>query len=254
MVKLKTKIMKKVRKDHVLVLKTVDKDMKSYGGFQWPKKGYVKCDDFDPEPECGNGLHGFLKGEGSGLLANWDQDAAWLVLEVLESKIIDLEGKVKFPDCNVLYAGERSVATKMIYDVYHTAVIGGTATAGYHGTATAGYHGTATAGHRGTATAGDRGTATARDDGTATAGNYGTATTGDYGTATAGHRGTATAGYRGTATAGNYGTATTGHFGIIQIAYYDGRRKVKIGYIEEDGLKANVAYVLNDSFEFVEKS
>jgi hypothetical protein len=131
----------------------------------------------------------------------------------------------------------------------------GTATAGYAGTATAGDDGTATAGYAGTATAGDDGTATAGDDGTATAGYAGTATAGDDGTATAGYagtatagnRGTATAGYAGTATAGNRGTATAGDDGIIQVRWFDGNRyRLATGYVGEDGIEANVTYVVVD--------
>ena len=149
----------------------------------------------------------------------------------------------------------------------------GTATAGDRGTATAGYLGTATAGDSGTATAGDRGTATAGDSGTATAGDSGTATAGDSGTATAGYRGTATAGYRGTATAGDSGTATAGDSGtatagdsgtatagdsgtatageegIIRILEWDekhSRYRVLTGIIGENGIEANIPYVVKD--------
>ncbi|AZP28402.1 hypothetical protein DLK06_04550 [Acinetobacter pittii] len=136
-----------------------------------------------------------------------------------------------------------------------TAGESGTATAGYKGTATAGNWGTATAGYKGTATAGYKGTATAGNWGTATAGNWGTATAGESGTATAGNWGTATAGYKGTATAGYKGTATAGYKGEIRIQYWDSkaeRYRTEIGYIGEDGLKANTAYKLDDNHKFVE--
>jgi hypothetical protein len=32
----------------VLVLRTVNKDLTSYGGFRWPEKGFVSCPDWDP--------------------------------------------------------------------------------------------------------------------------------------------------------------------------------------------------------------
>jgi hypothetical protein len=175
-----------------LVLRTCGADMTSYGGFLWPESGPVECPDWKPTKQCGNGLHGFLWGEGKGGLASWGEGARWLVVEVIESDVIDLDGKVKFPRGVVVHCGDRFSA-------------GGTATAGDRGTATAGYRGTATAGYGGTATAGDGGTATAGYGGTATAGYRGTATAGDGGTATAGDGGTATAGYGGTATAGDGG-------------------------------------------------
>ena len=198
----------------VLVLRTVDKDRKAYGGFVWPESGPVEAPDWDPKAVCGAGLHGCAKGVGNLSLLNWHIDALWQVVEVQKDSIVDLAGKVKFPRGVVLYTGDRQTAANMIADRYPEAiVIGAARTAGYAGTATAGYAGTATAGYAGTATAGDAGTATAGDAGTATAGDAGTATAGTRGTATAGYAGTATAGYAGTATAGDAGTATAGYAG-----------------------------------------
>ena len=152
----------------VLVLRTCNADMSSHGGFLWPESGPVEAPDWSPRPFCGNGLHGFLWGEGDHDLARWDEDAKWLVVSVLGSEIIDLGQKVKFPRGEVVCCGTRLEATT--YLIEHGgrgyAVIGATATAGDRGTATAGYAGTATAGEGGTATAGDRGTATAGEGGT----------------------------------------------------------------------------------------
>ncbi len=75
------------------------------------------------------------------------------------------------------------------------------------------------------------------------------------GTATAGDGGTATAGDEGTATAGDEGTATAGDEGTVVIRRWDRaaqRWRLVIGYIGEDGLKANVAYRLNDTGDLVE--
>jgi hypothetical protein len=47
-----------------LILRTCDKDMRSHGGFQWPRSGPVAAPDWRPVAECGGGLHGFLRGEG----------------------------------------------------------------------------------------------------------------------------------------------------------------------------------------------
>ena len=84
-------------------------------------------------------------------------------------------------------------------------------------------------------------------------GYAGTATAGDAGTATAGYAGTATAGARGTATAGDDGTATAGDDGEIRIRYYDpkhNRYRTAVGYIGEDGLEPNTAYILDESHKF----
>ena len=199
----------------VLVLRSCNADMTSYGGFKWPESGHIEAFDWNTTVRCGNGLHGFLWGEGNGSLAYWDEGAKWLVVSVEESTIIDLGGKVKYRSGEVVFCGDSKSAAQYVSDNggFGKRIIAGTATAGARGTATAGDAGTATAGSAGTATAGERGTATAGDAGTATAGDAGTATAGSAGTATAGERGTATAGDAGTATAGARGTATAGYAG-----------------------------------------
>ncbi len=247
----------------VLILRTCDANLKSYGEFQWPASGAVEAQDWKPTKLCGNGLHGWLWGEGDGSLGNWEGDAKWLVVEVAAGDVIELGGKVKFPRGKVVHCGDRLTATQYVaaHGGVGRATVGGTATAGHRGTATAGYRGTATAGYRGTATAGDSGTATAGDSGTATAGDSGTATAGDRGTATAGYRGTATAGYSGTATAGDRGTATAGHRGTatagysgtatagdrgsVCVRYWDKkaeRYRLAVGYVGENGIEANTPY------------
>ena len=212
------------------ILRTMDKDGRSHGGFQWNLEigGETVAPDWSPRAECGNGLHGFLNGQGDGSLANWESDAIWAVVSTT-GEVVDLGGKVKFERGTTEFVGDLAGAAKFLSDLgINNAVIGGTATAGYKGTATAGYRGTATAGDEGTATAGYRGTATAGNGGTATAGNGGTATAGDY------------------------GTATAGNGGALIIEYSDGiRPRVLVGYVGEDGIKPNVAYKISDG-KFVE--
>lgn len=254
--------------ESVLVLRVTMKDLKSYGGFQWPELGPVEAPDWDPKPCCGGGLHGWLKGEGDFLCApiEWTRldDYLWQVVEVHWSDVVELPGKVKFRKGNVIFTGSRAEATAMLSAAYPSATViagmatagdAGTATVSDAGTATAGNHGTATAGKYGKATAGKYGTATAGNHGTATAGNHGTAKAGDAGTATAGNAGTATAGFRGTATAGYEGTATAGNAGIIILSYLDRaamRRRIVTGYIGENGLEPGKAYRLNNKHEFEE--
>ena len=211
-----------------LMMRTCASDMTSYHGtFTWPESGPVEAPDWNPQAECGQGLHGLLWGAGSAGLLDWDADAKWLVVEVDTADIVGLGDKVKVPAGVVIYAGERHIAASLIsaHAPAGTRVIAGTATAGYGGTATAGDRGTATAGYEGTATAGDEGTATAGYEGTATAGN----------------RGTATAGCRGTATAGNEG--------VIAITWWDSARKRyrrAIGEVGIGGIQAGVAYHVVD--------
>ena len=146
----------RVPEGKVLCLRTCSSDLKSHKGFQWPESGPVECPDWSAVPECGNGLHGMLHGEGDYQLLNWDDTAKWLVVEVEQSVIIDLSGKVKFPRGVVVCCGDRRTATDFIikHGLPGKKVLGGTATAGDRGTATAGYMGTAAAGTYGTATAG----------------------------------------------------------------------------------------------------
>jgi len=237
----------KFAKSESLVLRCCRADMTSHGGFTWKKEGIVAAPDWDEDPHCGNGLHGWLAGEGEYRAWRALPGDLWMVLAVETKTIVDLGVKVKFPKARVLYVGARETAAALI-----TAHCPGSAV--IFGTATAGDSGTATAGDSGTATAGNYGTATAGYSGTATAGYSGTATAGDRGTATAGDSGTATAGNYGTATAGNYGTATAGDRGTILLKYWDdknSRYRLQIGYIGEKGLKPGVAYRLGKNKQFI---
>src|ERR1700690_2245874 len=169
----------------VLVLRTCAADMTSKNGFKWPEKGAVECRDWLPTAECGNGLHGFLWGEGDGGLANWDGDAKWLVVSVLEKDIVQIDRKVKFPRGNVVFCGGRKEATDYIAarapGGRTPAIIGHFAVSGYCGTSTSGNYGTSTSGDYGTSTSGDCGTSTSGDCGTSTSGERGTSTSGDCG-------------------------------------------------------------------------
>src|ERR1700690_1899381 len=169
----------------VLVLRTCAADMTSKNGFKWPQKGAVECRDWLPTTECGNGLHGFLWGEGDGELAKWSADAKWLVVSVLERDIVHIDRKVKFPRGNVVFCGGRKEATDYIAARLPPgrtpAIIGHFAVSGDYGTSTSG------------------------DRGTSTSGDYGTSTSGDCGTSTSGYRGTSTSGYGGTSNFGAYG-------------------------------------------------
>src|SRR5690606_32571503 len=143
--------------DMVLVMRTCDADMTSYGGFRWPESGPVEAPDWDPWPVCGHGLHGLLWGVGDGVLLDWSLGARWLVVEVDGDSVVDLGGKVKYPRGVVVHCGDRFSATKYIVEngADPARVVGYTATAGDGGTATAGDRGSATAGNDGTSTAGE---------------------------------------------------------------------------------------------------
>ena len=102
----------------VLMLRTCNERLQGYGGFQWPASGLVAAPDWSAEPECGAGLHGFLYGVGDGGLANWSENAHWLVVAVQASEIVSLwrGEKYKFPRAFVLHASQdRHAATQYLY-------------------------------------------------------------------------------------------------------------------------------------------
>ena len=150
---------KKLAKGEALMLRTCNPDGSSHGGFMWPKSGHVSCSDWKSTPNCGNGLHGLLWGEGDADYLNWD-NAAWLAVRVKLSEVVDISRKVKVSSGIVEYFGDKEIAVALIqaHAPSGKVIVGGTATAGYEGTATAGDRGTATAGDEGTATAGYEGT------------------------------------------------------------------------------------------------
>ena len=208
----------------MLILRTTNSEGKSYSDFQWPLKvgASVEAPDWNPEPQCGNGLHGLLWGAGAGSLLDWYSDAKWLVVEIDE--YVDLDGKVKFPRGVVVHVGDQISATSYIYGraPRGTVVVGASVLVGRNQFAAVGYKGTATAG--------------------------------DGGNATAGYKGAATAGYGGTATAGYKGTATAGKKGTLRIEWWDNkteRYRWAIGYVGENGIEPNVAYRVNDRGEFI---
>ena len=136
----------------VLVLRTCEPDMSSYGGFVWPESGRVTATYWDAKPECGNGLHGLLWGRGDGELLNWNNDVKWLVVAVDSESVVDLGGKVKFPAGDVVHCGDRKSATDYII------ANGADATNVVGAFITGGDRATVTGGHRATVTGGDRAT------------------------------------------------------------------------------------------------
>jgi len=213
------------------ILRSCKNDLTSTNNFQYPASGMVECDDFDPKPTCGGGLHGFLLGVGDisvTMFKNSIEDK-WLIIKVLKEDIVEVTenngGKVKFKKGEVVKVGNLYEATKylsQVEDLEGLPVIGSTsenkaansvATSGYHGTSTSGWKGTSTSGDKGTSTSGWKGTSTSGDKGTSTSGDYGTSASGFEGTSTSGLEGTSISGYYGTSTSGDYGTSTSGNGG-----------------------------------------
>ena len=196
-----------------LVLRVCRPDLTSHSGFSWPADvgAEVSAPDWKKNKECGNGLHGWLYGQGDhSCVSYWENDdAKWMVLEVPSAEIVMLGGKCKFPNARVRFIGTKSDAADFIIanepKALNVAVIGACMKVG---------------------------------DGEAIQVN------GARGTATAGYRGTATAGNYGTATAGNYGEIRIQWWDSKAQRY-----RTKIGYVGEDGIKPDTAYRLNDNHE-----
>lgn len=221
----------KLKPGEALVLRTCNSKLRSFGGFQWPKSGPVSAPDWEPTTECGNGLHGLLKGEGnSSMLLKTDPLTKWLAVLVKEKDCIDLGGIVKFPSGNVIKVGTRDTVIAFIKKHHPEALC---------------VYDKVTVGDYGTAVTGDSGTSIAGFYATAKTGSDGTAKTGSYGKSIAGFNGIAITGDHGTAITDIGGTAMAGYGGIIMIKYYDNisnRCRYSIGYIGESGILPNIKY------------
>lgn len=140
-----------------LVLRVCKSDMTSHGGFVWPSEvgAEVVAPDWIANDECGNGLHGWLYGQGKhDCVDHWrDAEAKWLVLEAVLADVVMLGGKCKFPRAVVRFVGGKSdAAAHIIANEPRSAgvvVIGETKVVGDKQAATVGALGTATAGYSG---------------------------------------------------------------------------------------------------------
>jgi hypothetical protein len=220
------------------VLRTVKANLTAYNGFVWPRSGPVSCPDWDPKPECGNGLHGLAMGEGDYSLLSSKPNALWMVVRVRTSELVKIDNdKVKFPRGTVIYCGDRLGATNLIKKkhpiskcVYANHVVL----------------------DKGVAISGDRGTSTSGHGGTSISGYCGTSTSGSSGTSISGYCGTSTSGHKGTSNSGEYGISTSGHGGTLIIKCWDGHRyRSEVAYVGENGIEPNVAYRLNANYKFV---
>jgi hypothetical protein len=208
----------------VLVLRQCNKDLKSYGGFQHPSSGHVSAPDWNPKPECGSGLHGFLYGEGDGSLANYDPENKWLVLSVDKDKIVDLSGKVKFPEGEVIFCGALAEAARYVYDNGGAgrAIIGITVTGGDRSTVSGGYYSTVSGGYGSTVSGGD--------DSTVSGGNSSKVTGGEDSTVTGGEK------------------------AMLTLQHWDSktdRVRQVTAYVGENGIEVGKTYKLDKNHQFV---
>jgi hypothetical protein len=200
-----------------LALRTCASDMTGYDGFRWPESGSVTAPDWDPRPVCGGGLHGLKWGEGSGLLVSWNDEAKWLVVEVVEGTEVDLDGKVKFPAGNVVYCGDRRGATDYIlaHGGAGRAVVGATVTGGHGARVVGGDFAEVTGGDCATVIGGDSAVVTGGDYATVTGGCGATVTGGDRAMATGGRNAVVTGGHGAIVTGGGFATVTGGDFATV---------------------------------------
>lgn len=169
-----------------LILRNCDAGGKSRKGFQWDTTigGTTKATDWNPTPECGQGLHGWLWGEGNASVSSYNDSPIWLVCEIKEYVTIGSD-KVKFPLAKTLFVGNMATAAQWLYDQLPSygqpqdkKIIGLTGDYAFGGdlahlvtkrnnvTQKAGYRSTQTAGEDSTQTAGYRSTQTAGNDST----------------------------------------------------------------------------------------
>jgi hypothetical protein len=88
----------------VLILRKCFKDGSSSRGFVYGQVGdTVTAPDWDPKPECGNGLHGLKQGNGDWSLL---EGFHWLVIEANDEDVVNIDDeKCKFRTGKIVYRG-----------------------------------------------------------------------------------------------------------------------------------------------------
>ena len=254
------------RKKKVLVLRVNDKNGRAYyNGFQYPLKTrtWVEAPDWKPTKECGNGLHGFLYGEGDGRLANWKYDDLWYVLSVNEDELIILgEDKVKYKKGYVLYIGNRKDAADYIYKrTKGKKVIGGicvdnkNAISGYRGISLSEEN--SSSGKEGISiTNGCKGASNSNDNGVSLATGLGSESNSlDYGISVTLYNGKSTSKNFGTSIGFEGCVVKSGLRGNIILQYYDpksGFYRFATAFVDGIKIKPDTWYKVNDKGEFYE--
>jgi len=266
-------MMRKLRKNEILVLRANSKDNTSYKGFVYPSSGIVTAPDWDNQPECGGGLHGLPRGCGDGCLLEWeDGKLAMLLIVDTSSNYFEFEQKCKFssgevvftgtmfdvvtilqkhyPDAPIVYARKQGGYRSTLTGGYRSTLTGGdrsTLTGGDFSTLTGGHSSTLTGGHRSTLTGGYSSTLTGGDFSTLTGGHSSTLTGGDRSTLTGGHSSTLTGGDFSTLTGGDFSTLTGGDFSTLTWKVWDGNYyRLHTFYVGENGINPNTPYKFED--------
>ena len=262
--------------EKALVLRTCASDQTSYGGFIWPTEvgTIVTCQDWSEEIKCGNGLHGLLDGFGDYSLLSNRIDAIWQIVEVDRDKCIELDGKVKFQSCKLVYSGTMAAAmTKMSDYQINLLIESGFALPGdYSQLASSGNSSQLAASGESSqlAASGDYSqlassgyysqlAASGNSSQLASSGYYSQlASSGDYSklASSGDYSQLAASGYYSIViSAGLNGIASAGENGCIALTWWDDTKKsyrIEVGYIGENGIKPNTPYRLNDEHKFEE--
>ena len=236
------------------ILRTCREDMTSRNGFTWPRKGPVSCDDWDPEPKCGNGLHGLLMGQGDGSVLDWSSDAIWQVVEVDDSSMVNIgDGKVKFPCGIVVHTGDQKSATDFVIAQGADAekVVGAfrqcgdrsTLVGGYQSSLVGGSYSTLEGGSYSSLVGGDNSDLAGGTRSTLTGGDRSSLTGGDYSRLMGGDRSELTGGAGSNLVGGSYSRLTGGTYSTMTCKWWDGNRyRIITAYVGEDGIDSGVPY------------
>lgn len=240
-------------------------DGTSRNGFVWPLEGPVEAPDWratDPHPHlgpsCGNGLHGWLWGQGNedDSAYSRDPEALWQVVDVeTEDGFVRLHGgKVKFRRGVVVKSGPRHEVVPWLMERAPADTAGihfkkiskedyACVAVGDYGEAIAtGDCSCAVAGTYGRAAVGFAGVAVARYGGTAIAGGDGRTFASGSGTAIGLGTASAKANGRCGVVLVGHGWASAGEGGVlISVTFPDGPH-VAVAYVGEDGIKPDTMY------------
>ncbi len=177
------------------MIKTVNKNLQGYKGFQYPKKGLVEAPDWNNEPICGGGIHGLIHETKKHYIEDGN---IWMVLKYIRDEEVTIEDeKIKVPRAWVIGYGSAEEMQALFEKktgkpyTYNYAIRKGnnysTLKAGNHSTLTAGNHSMLEAGHHSALTAKNSSTLTAGYNSVLTAGGYSTLKAGNHSTLTAGN-------------------------------------------------------------------
>ena len=152
---------KKTEAPRMLGLRTCNAKLQGFGGFQWPRKGWVEAPDWTPEPTvngvCRGGLFFLPWGEGDVERLSPEPDAVWMVVAVDPATVVHIGGKAKAPKAEVMFCGQRDEAVAYLLSnggagkaVVYARIMGGdrsTLTGGDRSTLAGGHGSTLTGGH-----------------------------------------------------------------------------------------------------------